>query len=182
MTRHEWEPVTRARLASFAVGLGMFLLLVLRSEPGFVFLLDHANLLYHEAGHLLVGLFSARLEVYGGTMGQLAFPCVLAVCFWRKRQTLSFAAACIWFFENWFNIARYMADARRLGLPLVGGGGHDWNTIFLRWNLLQYDTPIAAAVKLAAWVGIGVTCAWVVWRAWQDRQHAAVEPDFATAG
>ena len=46
----QWEPVTKARLATFAAGFGLFLLLLLRSEPGFVFLVDHANLLFHEAG------------------------------------------------------------------------------------------------------------------------------------
>jgi hypothetical protein len=83
------------------------------------------------------------------------------------------AAAGIWFFENWFNIARYMADARSLQLPLVGGGDHDWNTILNRWNLLQFDTRIAAALKVAGWLGITAVCGWVVWRAWQDRHRAA---------
>ena len=175
MERRNWEPVTGAGLIGFAVGFGVFLLLLLRSEPGFVFLLDHANLLFHEAGHPLVGLFGARLETYGGTFGQLVFPCVLAVSFWRKRQPLALAASCIWFFENWFNIARYMADARRLELPLVGGGDHDWLIIFNRWDVLQYDTRIAAAVGLVGWIGIAAVCAWVVWRAWQDRRRRAVE-------
>ena len=84
---------------------------------------------------------------------------------------------CIWFFENWFNIARYMADARALELPLVGGGDNDWNTILTRWDLLQYDTRIAAALRLIAWIGIATTCAWVIWRAWRDRRRAASEPD-----
>ncbi|HNR70027.1 MAG TPA: hypothetical protein PLV05_07355 [Verrucomicrobiota bacterium] len=173
MEKREWEPITGAKLAGFGFGFGLFLLLVLRSEPGFVFLLDHANLLFHEAGHPLVGLFSSRLEPYGGTLGQLVFPCALAVSFWRRGHPLAVAGAAIWFFENWLNIARYMADARRLELPLVGGGEHDWNTIFSRWQVLQYDTHIAAVVRLAGWIGIAAVCAWVAWRAWQDRQRAA---------
>ncbi len=80
--------------------------------------------------------------------------------FWRKGQVLSLAGAVIWFFENWLNIARYMADARRLELPLVGGGDHDWNTIFTRWNVLRYDDRIAAAVKTIGWL------------AWRDRQRS----------
>jgi len=180
MAQREWEPVTGARLAAFAVGYGSFLLLVFHSEAGFVFLLDHANLLFHEAGHPVVGLFSFRLEPYGGTVGQLVFPIVLAVSFWGKGQTLGLAAASIWFFENWFNIARYMADARALQLPLVGSGDHDWNTILSRWGLLQYDTRIAAALTLLAWIGIATTCAWVVWSAWRDRRKSIVQPDFVT--
>lgn len=170
MFEREWEPVTRTKLAGFAIGLGLFLLLLFRSEPGFVVLLDHANLLFHEAGHPIVGLFSARLVPYGGTLGQLVFPCVVAVGCWRAGQTLGLAAAIIWFFENWVNIARYMADARRLELPLVGGGDHDWNTIFARWGVLQYDTRVASAVRLVGWVGIVLASAWVLWRGWRDRR------------
>jgi hypothetical protein len=111
----------------------------------------------------------------------LASVLLSAVSFWRKGHTLGFAAACIWFFENWFNIARYMADARKLELPLVGGGDHDWNTIFTRWDVLHYDTRIAAAVRLIGWIGIAATCAWVIWRAWQDRRRSAVEANFVGA-
>jgi len=174
MPATDWETITRAKLAGFILGLGLFFLVLFRCEPGFVFLLDHANLLFHEAGHPIIGLVSARLEPYGGTIGQLAFPLVLAIGCWRKREPLALAVSSIWFFENWFNIARYMADARVMELPLVGGGDHDWNTILIRWNLLAYDTRIAAAVKLIAWVGIAVTIGWVLWRAWQDR--SATQP------
>ena len=67
-------------------------------------------------------------------------------------------------------------------LPLVGGGDHDWNTILTRWHLLQYDTRIAAVLRLAGWFGIAATCAWVAWRAWRDRCRLAAEPDrFAAA-
>jgi hypothetical protein len=181
MEQREWEPVTGARLIAFGVGMGLFLLLVFRSEPGFVFALDHANLLFHEAGHPAIGMFSSRLETYGGTIGQLIFPCVLAASFWRKGQALGVAASGIWFFENWFNIARYMADARALELPLLGGGDHDWNTILTRWGMLQYDTRIAAALRLIAWFGIATTCAWVIWRAWHDRRRAASEPGYVAS-
>jgi hypothetical protein len=169
MERREWDLVTNAKAIGFGVRAGLFFLLLFRSEPGFIFLLDHANLLFHEAGHPLVGLFSTRLEPYGGTLGQLVFPCVLAVSFWRKGQTLGFAAAWIWFFENWLNIARYMADARRLELPLVGGGDHDWNTILARWGALNLDTRIAAVLNAIGWLGILSACLWVGWRFWRDR-------------
>jgi hypothetical protein len=169
MPEHEWEPVTKKGLAGFAAGLGVFLLALWYSEPGFILILDHANLLFHEAGHPIVGLFSARLEPYGGTLGQMAFPVVLVVSCWRKGQPFGVAAAGLWFFENALNIARYMADARALELPLVGGGDHDWNTILSRWGLLQWDIQLAAGLRIVAWLGIAASCGWLGWRAWQDR-------------
>jgi hypothetical protein len=172
MEKCRWEKITDGKLAGFVLGLAAFAALLFASEPGFIFGLDHSNLLFHEAGHPIVGIFSSRLETYGGTMGQLTFPVVLAVSFWRKGQVLAFAAAVIWFFENWLNIARYMADARALQLPLVGGGDHDWNTIFTRWNVLQYDLDIAGMVRFIGWAGMVLAVLWVAWRWWRDRKRA----------
>src|SRR5258705_7796591 len=88
MDEERWQKITTAKAISFGIGFALFLALVLASEPGFAFVLDHANLLFHEAGHPIIGVFSARLEAYGGTIGQLAFPVVLAVSFWRQGQAL----------------------------------------------------------------------------------------------
>lgn len=175
MPEDHWQSVTTPKLVGFSVGVALFLALLFNSEPGFIFLLDSANLLFHEAGHPIFGLFHHRLGVYGGTLGQLTFPVVLAVSFWRKGEPLSFAASWIWFFENWLNIARYMADARALVLPLVGGGDHDWQEIFLRWHVLAHDTSIASITRTAGWLGMSAAAAWVVWRAWQDRNRPPVD-------
>ena len=171
MTDCRWEKITGWKLAGFGLGLAGFLALLFTSEPGFILGLDHANLLFHEAGHPLVGLFSSRLEPYGGTIGQLVFPVVMAVSFWREGQARAFAAALIWFFENWLNIGRYMADARALELPLVGGGDHDWNTIFTRWHVLHRDTAIGNAVTFLGWAGMAAAVLWIVWRWWRDRSR-----------
>jgi hypothetical protein len=164
--------VTAPKLASFLAGIALFAILVFKSEPGFVMFLDHANLLFHEAGHPFAGLVSDRLGVYGGTLGQLTFPVILAVSFWRKREAISFAVSVIWFFENWLNIARYMADARTQVLPLVGGGCHDWATIVGRWNLMSYDTQIAAVVRTIGWIGMAASCMWVILLWWFGRKPA----------
>lgn len=171
MREAHWQRTSLGGAIGFGCGFILWLVLVFVSERGFVFLLDHANLLFHEAGHPILGLVSQRLEPYGGTIGQLVFPVALAVSFWRKGQAISFAGSVIWFFQNWLNISRYMADARKLELPLVGGGDHDWNTIFSRWDVLVHDRQIAAAVQSTGWVGITAACGWVAWRVWADRKR-----------
>lgn len=178
MERTEWNAVPQWKFIGFGIVTSLFFGLVLLSEPGFVFIVDHANLLFHEAGHPILGLFSAQLETYGGTIGQLVFPVVLMVSFWRKGQTLSFAGAGIWFFENWLNIARYMADARAQLLPLVGSGDHDWHRILSNWGLLEFDTTIATALKTFGWLGMLAVCAWVGWHAWQDRNRPEPQIDY----
>jgi len=65
-----------------------------------------------------------------------------------------------------------------LELPLVGGGDHDWNIIFTRWNVLQYDLDIARVVKIGGWAGIAFAVVWVIWRWRRTRTH----PDSAEPG
>ena len=150
----QWERIGTAQYVLFGAGFAGFLGLLFASEPGFIWIIDHANLLFHEAGHPIIGLFSSPLEPYGGTIGQLTFPVVLAITGWRRGKLLLFASGIIWFFQNFLNIARYMADARTLRLPLVGGGDHDWNTILANWDILMYDTRIANVLRIIAWIGI----------------------------
>jgi hypothetical protein len=62
-----------------------------------------------------------------------------------------------------------MADARAMVLPLVTAGNsdyveHDWNTIFFGLGVLQYDTTIAAIVRLLGWCGMLGTVAWLAAR------------------
>lgn len=137
------------------------------SEDGWVPLLDSANLALHEAGHPLVGLFSERAAVYGGTLFQLLFPLAAAWHFRRQQNAAGFAAALVWLGENLLNIARYMADARDQLLPLVGGGDHDWTEIFLRWGVLRGDTRIANFTRLLAVLLIAAALIWL-WRRWRE--------------
>jgi len=95
-------------------------------------IIDHVNLVFHEAGHHIYGILGDTMELYGGTMGQLTFPTVTAVVFLRQGSLISFAVSMLWFFENFFGIATYMADARAQVLPLIGGIKHDWAEIFTR--------------------------------------------------
>jgi len=88
---------------------------------------------------------------------------------------VGFAVTGFWFFENFLNIARYMADAVAQVLPLVGGGEHDWTNIFSRWGVLSSDTTIAAFVAGVGWLGMIGVWGWLVWR-WvastNDREDA----------
>lgn len=132
--------------------------------------LDSANLVFHEAGHPLAGALSERLAVYGGTLMQLAIPLAVAGSFLRRREALGFALAGVWLFQNFFNIARYVADARTQALPLVGGGDHDWAEILSRWGALHLDGTLARVLGVAGVVGVA---ACVVWLALQWRRQDA---------
>ena len=177
MSAEAWQPISKIKFAAFSAGVLVIVLALVKSGSQGVYLLDGANLLFHEAGHMFFGLLGPTMELYGGTLGQFVFPLVLVVSFWRQGLAVSFAAGWIWFFENFFSVARYMADARAQELPLVGGGEHDWFNIFSRWNALYYDTTIASVVRICAWAGIGLAWAWLAWRTFRKDNLARLREE-----
>lgn len=103
--------------------------------------LDLVNLAFHEAGHLFLLPLGETMHFLGGTLGQLAVPAGLAGYFLiAKRQPFAAAICAWWTGENLVNISVYMADARELRLPLVGGGDHDWNNLFYTFGLLGEES------------------------------------------
>jgi hypothetical protein len=167
----EWQPVGTPTMIGFTVGALLLGLMALASEPGWIPLLDGVNLLFHEAGHPLFGLFGwEALAILGGTLMQLLVPLLVLGSFWLRREAPGVAAAGIWCFENLLNIARYVADARAQVLPLVGGGEHDWADLLGRWGLLAQDTALGHFLRGAGWLGMVACWAWLGWRWYIARQ------------
>ena len=157
--------VTTPAFAALTLVCAALAVFYAKSEERFVPILDHANLVLHEAGHLFFRVLGSTMELYGGTLGQLVFPVVVSVSFWRQRAVVATALGVIWLMQNFLNIARYMADARAHVLPLVGGGEHDWTNILSRWGSLNADTLLAGRLSACAWLGVMLTWGWVA-RCW----------------
>jgi hypothetical protein len=166
-----WRHVSGGGIAAASLGILGLLYVLARDEDGFIFL-DYVNLTFHEAGHVILGMFGPTLALYGGTIGQLVFPITAATLLFRQRDSIGFTVGLVWIFQNLLNIARYIADASMQVLPLVGGEGHDWNEILDRWGLLASDTKIAASVSTIGWVGMVMALAWLLWR-WKEGNHSA---------
>ena len=66
-----WPPVSGV---SAAASIAFILWMLLQASTGdhWVPILDSANLAFHEAGHPLIGMFSARLMVYGSCRWSVA--------------------------------------------------------------------------------------------------------------
>lgn len=108
--------------------------------------LDNVNLPFHEFGHIMFRPFGDTLQFLGGTISQLMWPFILTAYFIKRKECLSASFCVFWFGENFLNISKYIADARSMGLPLVGGGIHDWNHLLGKWNVLSYDNTIAGVI------------------------------------
>ena len=173
----EWSNLSVAVAMAWLAFYVLFLLHAASNQTGFLFV-DNANLVVHEAGHLLFGWFGETLGLLGGTLFQLIVPLALAVSFAYRKQTTGLVFCAFFFFENFLYIATYMADARSQELPLVSVGGgdavdHDWYRIFSGLGVLQHDTYIAAVVRVLGWIGMLATVGWLVWQA---RIHARSQP------
>src|SRR5579864_9376028 len=164
----EWQPMPRWALVAWVGFYALFLAYVFHSHGGFLFI-DMANLVVHEGGHLLFGWFGPTLGLWGGTLLQWLVPFLLAAYFLMQRQTSGFVFCVFFFFENWLYTATYMADARAQELPLVTTGDpdfveHDFYAIFSSLGVLDYDTKIAAVVRLLGWCGMLAVTGWLVLR------------------
>ncbi|HEX9241223.1 MAG TPA: hypothetical protein VF875_02150 [Anaeromyxobacter sp.] len=141
-----------------------------------------ADLVFHEAGHPILGILGSRFLMYlGGTIGQLAFPAAAAIAFARTRRTAAFAVALVWAGFNLVNVGTYAADAMDRALPLLAPDldSHDW------WNLLgmlgvrercRGIGGTIAAAGWALWAGAPVWCAWSSLRARPERSSAPDAP------
>jgi hypothetical protein len=172
-----WKPVSRPALWAWLVFYAAFLAYAFSAHGGFLFI-DSANLVIHEGGHNLFRWFGPTLCLWGGTLLQWLVPFLLAVYFFTQRETAGFAFCLFFFFENWLYTATYMADARAMALPLVTTGDpefaeHDFHAIFSSLGVLDYDTKIAALVRLVGWCGmIGI----VIWFARQKPGRKVSSP------
>lgn len=165
-----WKPVSRPALLAWLVFYISFLAYAFSAHGEGLFI-DNANLVVHEGGHNLFGWFGPTLGLWGGTLLQWLVPFLLAAYFFTQRQTTGFVFCLFFFFENWLYTAAYMDDARAQALPLVTTGDpdfveHDWYAIFSSLGVLNYDTKIAAVVRLLGWCGM-IGC--VVWLAAKQR-------------
>ncbi len=131
--------------AGRAIGLGALLILswkvfargIAIEPPGFFLgILDGANLIFHEAGHILFSPFGDFMQYLGGSLMQILIPAICAIYFWLHQQRSSSAVTLFWAGESLTNVAIYVADARRMELPLIGGD-HDWNYLLDALNLLN---------------------------------------------
>ena len=69
---------------------------------------------------------------------------------------------------NLFSVAVYMADARKMALPLVTPFGgeeiiHDWNYLLGKLGLLNSDTVLGGFVRVSAILNMVIGLAFGAW-------------------
>jgi hypothetical protein len=107
-------------------------------------LIDNADLVIHEAGHLFFYFFGRFIYTAGGTLMQIILPSIIVWYFFRNRYRTGVQFSLLWLGQNLINISVYAADARAQRLPLLGGHNvyHDWHYMLGQLNILNYDTEV----------------------------------------
>jgi hypothetical protein len=131
-------------------------------------LLHLPNLVFHEAGHIILGILGRFIGALGGSLFQFAVPLVIAAAFLRQHDPFGASVGTWWAGQNLLDLAPYIADARSLQLVLLGGRtgaeveGHDWEYILGELGWLHLDAPLGRAAHRA---GLLIMCMALAWGA-----------------
>lgn len=121
---------------------------------------DGVNLIFHEAGHLILGFMPQFIVALAGTLFQLAIPGLLAFYFHRQEKMFATQFCVMWLGQSLLNVSNYIADARARILPLVGGGEHDWTYLLGKIGVLQHDVSIGRILNGVALLIFAAATAW----------------------
>jgi hypothetical protein len=137
------------------------------------------NTPFHEAGHvILMPLGWSFLTSLGGSLGQIAFPLIVAAALLLKNRDPFGASLGLWWVgQSFMDLSPYIADARALQLMLIGGGtgreieGHDWQAILSYLGWLEYDMTLARLSHVLGWLLMVTALAWGGYILWQQRRR-----------
>lgn len=112
-----------------------------RGEYGII---DNADLVIHEGGHLIFFIFGSFIYTLGGTLMQMLLPMLIAFYFFRNQYKTGLQCALLWLGQNLINISVYASDARAHKLHLLGGNKvyHDWTYILGHLGILEFDNEV----------------------------------------
>jgi hypothetical protein len=155
------RPAVLGRLAGLVILAVLTVSIVARglalSSGGVLGWMHLVDLVFHEAGHPLFGVFGEFLGALGGSLNQVLVPAVCTGYFLWHRQHAAAPVALFWTGENVVDVAIYVADGRDMRLPLLAQGlTHDWNWILSQLSLRNHAEPIGRVVFL---LGIAVLLA-----------------------
>jgi hypothetical protein len=127
-------------------------------------LIDGANLLIHEAGHLFFRPLGEFMMFAGGSLFQVIVPAVFVGYFIWQKSYYSAAIVLFWVGESILNVSIYAGDSLALQLPLIGGEDsiHDWNWMLGQLGMLKSTAKIAGILRFTGTVVILFACFWAV--------------------
>lgn len=110
--------------------------------------IDSANLIIHEAGHIVFIPFGKFMHILGGSLLQVLFPFIFTCYFFRREDYFSASLLLFWVGQNLLNVSVYASDAIVMQLPLLGGDSvnHDWNSLLSMTGSLSKAPTIGSGI------------------------------------
>ena len=124
------------------------------------------TLAFHEMGHLLFSFAGHFIMSFMGSGMQVLIPIIVIIVFLRQPDYFGMAVGGFWLSFSLFELARYVGDARRMELPLVGftdDPEHDWHYLLGTLGLLKLDTTFGFLIRVAATLTGIASLALAVW-------------------
>jgi hypothetical protein len=143
--------------------------------------LHNVNLPFHEAGHIIFSPLGEFMQILGGSLFQVLVPLICAVAFARRDDWFGVSVAGWWAGENLVDLGPYIADARALRLPLLGGQtgaevtGHDWEALLDRLGWLHLDHTLGMSAHIAGSTLMVVSLLAGAWLLWNGSSAEPVE-------
>ena len=145
------SPAALVRLAGIVALLGLGVKILARgltpADGGILAFVHLVDLVFHEAGHVIFGLFGQFLGILGGSLNQVLIPAVCTGYFLWHHRPAAAAVTLFWTGESITDVATYVADGRDMALPLLAEGlVHDWNWILSELSLRNQAPAIGRAL------------------------------------
>ena len=139
---------------------------------GWIFL-NNADLIIHEAGHVIFSPFGDFIHILGGSLNQVLVPIIFVIYFYINRQFYSAALTLFWVGENLIYVSIYAGDSVKLQLPLLGGDNviHDWNWLLSYTHQLNHTDQIAGFIRTLGIITIIVAMVWAIISALGDEKN-----------
>ncbi len=130
--------------------------------------LNNANLVFHEAGHVIFIPLGRFMTILGGSLFQVLVPLLCMVAFLTRHLEPFAASVTLWWSgQSMIDLAPYINDARAQRMILLGGftgrdrpGYHDWNNLLGQLGWLNFDHTLANLVHYAGSALILLSLLW----------------------
>jgi len=144
--------------------------------PFIINIVQSFDFFLHEMAHIVTAFLPAIMTAAAGSFSLLLLGAILVLGAFKSKTYVTSLICCLWLMLACQSVGTYMADARAQKLDLFSLGAalsgsdkatHDWNFVFGKLHLLNYDTFIGGSVRLlGVLVGLFGLCfsAWLIYR------------------
>lgn len=152
-----------ARIAGLALALVFIVpgvLHPLQNHP-----LDLVNLIFHEAGHVLLMGAGETVTLLGGSVFQLLIPAACIAAFLRRGDRYAAGIVTLWLGQSFAGVSAYIRDAPTRTLDLITGDPdtHDWWQLLVGWDALTLAGPLGRVVFFLALASVIVGTTLALW-------------------